>query len=92
MEILKSGRGDNRVPKLDYMLWHKHISLDNDQNCEKTCYYRKKTLEYGRAEIPRALKADVLIIWANCTLVMQIRTAVITKQQIIEQRKRNTGF
>lgn len=49
MEILRSGHGDNRVSKLDYMLWHKHISLDNDQNREKTCYYRKKTLEYGRA-------------------------------------------
>ena len=49
MEILRSGHGDNRVSKLDYMLWHKHISLDNDQNREKTCYYRTKTLEYSRA-------------------------------------------
>lgn len=43
------GHGDNWVPKLDYMLWHKYIDIDSEQNREKTCYYRKKTLEYGRA-------------------------------------------
>ena len=36
------GQGDNRVPKLDYMLWHKHISLDNDQNCEKRAITGKR--------------------------------------------------
>lgn len=41
--------GDNRVPKLDYMLWHKHISLDNDQNRDKASYCWEKMLEYGRA-------------------------------------------
>ena len=42
MEILK-------YQELGCMLGNKHISLDNDQNRDKTCYYRKKTLEYGRA-------------------------------------------
>lgn len=49
MEILKSGHGDNWVSKLDYMLWHKHISLDNDQNRDKASYCWEKMLEYGRA-------------------------------------------
>ena len=39
-----------------------------------------------------ALTADVLIIVPISWLVTQIRTAVRTKQQTIEQRKRNTGF
>ena len=42
MEILK-------YQELDYMLWHKHISLDNDQNRDKASYCWEKMLEYGRA-------------------------------------------
>ena len=43
------GHGDKETDKLDYMLWHKHIGLDNEQNRDKSSYYREKTLKYGRA-------------------------------------------
>ena len=49
MEILRSGHGDNRVPKLDYMLWHKYIGFENGENCDNSNYCWEKMLEYGRA-------------------------------------------
>ena len=49
LEVCESAHGDNRVPKLDYMLGHKHISLDNDQNRDEASYCWEKMLEYGRA-------------------------------------------
>lgn len=43
------GHGDKETNKSDYMLWHKHIGLNSDENRDKSSYYRKKTLKYGRA-------------------------------------------
>lgn len=28
MGMVEFGHGDNQVPKLDYMLWHKYICFD----------------------------------------------------------------
>lgn len=38
------GHGDKETNKLDYMLWHKLISLDKEHNRDKSSYYREKTL------------------------------------------------
>lgn len=42
MGMVEFGHGDNRVPKLDYMLWHKHISFVTAQtpsDYESGLYY-----------------------------------------------------
>ena len=43
------GHGDIETNKLDYMLWHKHISFENGETCDKSRYRWEKMLEYGRA-------------------------------------------
>ena len=48
-EVLEFGHGNKETNKTDYMFGHKHIGLNHEQNREKLSYYRKKTLEYGRA-------------------------------------------